>query len=428
MEQLYQLYLQHPVVTTDSRACLPNSIFVALRGENFNGNAFAGKALEQGCAYAIVDQAEYAEAPKTILVDNCLQTLQELAKHHRGQCTGTTLIAITGSNGKTTTKELVASVLSQKYKTLFTQGNLNNAIGLPLTLLKLRNDHEFAVIEMGASGPGDIKTLCEIAQPDIGIITNVGKAHLKGFGSFEGVIKAKGELYDYIRSKKGKIFINHSNQFLQEISSGLDKFEYGTTSGLFVSGKVNSERSLYFSFDWKTNNSELQLIQTQLVGEYNLENALAAAAIGSFFNVETALINSALQNYVPKNNRSQLKKTQHNTLIIDAYNANPTSMYASLLNFKNINVSPKAVILGDMLQVGEYSKEEHQKIVDLLVECQLDKVFLIGECFSSTKNQYNTFGTLSDFIDKISEINLIGFTILIKASRGLKLERTIEYL
>jgi UDP-N-acetylmuramoyl-tripeptide--D-alanyl-D-alanine ligase len=310
---------------------------------------------------------------------------------------------------------------------LFTSGNLNNHIGVPLTLLRLTKDDEFAVIEMGANHPGEIKALCDICEPDYGLITNVGKAHLEGFGSFEGVIKTKGELYDFIRKNNGKIFINHDNDYLQAISGGIDKIEYGREPGLFVSGKLKDD-GMYLSFEWKTGNLENQSVQTRLVGEYNLENALAAIAVGTYFGVEAASVNKALSEYVPRNNRSQWKKTEHNSLIIDAYNANPSSMTASLTNFAKMKAAPKAVILGDMLELGEKSREEHQKIIDLLNGFRFEKVFLIGECFASTENAYQSFRTISDFIGEIPKTGLQGFTILIKGSRGLNLEQTIGYL
>ena len=427
---IYNLYLKHPVVTTDSRNCPPGSIFFALKGDNFNGNAFARKALEQGCAYAVVDEPEYADDQRFILVDDCLKTIQDLANYHRKQFKGK-VIGITGTNGKTTTKELLAAVLSKKYKTLYTEGNLNNHIGVPLTLLRLTGEEEFAVIEMGANHQGEISLLCRICEPDFGLITNVGKAHLEGFGSFEGVIKTKGELYDFIRTKKGKIFIRHENRFLQEIATGIDKIEYGTAPGLYVTGTLGNSDS-FLSFDRETQSGSSQSVQTKLVGEYNLENVLAAVAVGTFFGVETSLIDEAVSEYTPRNNRSQMKKTERNSLIIDAYNANPSSMAASLSNFAKMKTSgPKAVILGDMLELGEQSAEEHQKIVNWLdAGDQIDKVFLIGNCFSSTKNKYRTFPSVSDFISEISESEseLNGYTILIKGSRGLKLEQATDYL
>lgn len=426
MENLYQLYLNHPAVTTDSRNCPPGSIFIALKGDNFNGNAFVGKALEAGCSYAITDEPEYATDPRIILVDDCLKTLQHLANHHRKQFKGK-VIGITGTNGKTTTKELTSAVLSRKYKTIYTLGNLNNHIGVPLTLLRLNDACEIAVIEMGANHPGEIKALCEIAEPDYGLITNVGKAHLEGFGSFEGVIHTKGELYDFLRQKKGMIFINHENGYLQDIAGEIDRKEYGKTPGLYVSGKI-TDSSPFLSFEWSAEGGETFLSETKLVGEYNLENALAAIAIGTFFGIDGISVNEAIKEYAPQNNRSQLKKTDRNSLIIDAYNANPTSMAASVSNFAKMNIPKKALILGDMLELGELSEEEHQKIVDLLNDAGFEHVFLIGELFAKTTNRYRSFHSVHDFISEIPKLDLNDYTILIKGSRGLKLELTIDHL
>ena len=357
LSALYQIFLDCQLVTTDSRNCPEGSLFIALKGESFNGNAFAGKALETGCAYAIIDEPEYAVEgdQRYILVDNCLQTLQQLANYHRRQL-GTRVIGITGTNGKTTTKELISAVLSQSHNILYTLGNLNNHIGVPSTLLRLKAEHDLAVIEMGANHPGEIKFLSEIAEPDCGIITNVGKAHLEGFGSFEGVIKTKGELYDFLRKKEGStVFIHHDNAYLMNIAGGLNLIPYGTEDDLYVNGRITGN-SPYLTFEWKAGKAgETYQVQTQLIGEYNFPNALAAITIGLFFGVEAAKINEALAGYTPQNNRSQLKKTNDNTLIIDAYNANPTSMMAALQNFRNMEVPHKMLLLGDMRELGAES-------------------------------------------------------------------------
>ena len=349
LSALYQIFLDCQLVTTDSRNCPEGSLFIALKGESFNGNAFAGKALETGCAYAVIDESEYAIEgdQRYILVDDCLQTLQQLANYHRRQL-GTRVIGITGTNGKTTTKELISAVLSQSHNILYTLGNLNNHIGVPSTLLRLKAEHDLAVIEMGANHPGEIKFLSEIVEPDCGIITNVGKAHLEGFGSFEGVIKTKGELYDFLRKKEGStVFIHHDNAYLMNIAEGLNLIPYGTEDDLYVNGRITGN-SPYLTFEWKAGkDGKSYQVQTQLIGEYNFPNALAAITIGRFFGVEDAKINEALAGYTPQNNRSQLKKTDDNTLIIDAYNANPTSMMAALQNFRNMEVPHKMLILGD---------------------------------------------------------------------------------
>lgn len=340
---LYQIFLSCTGVTTDSRNCPKGSLFIALKGDTFNGNAFASKALEAGSAYAVVDEAAYAPAGDIhyILVDNCLHTLQQLANYHHRQL-GTRIIGITGTNGKTTTKELISAVLSQKYNILYTLGNLNNPIGVPLTLLRLKAEHELGVVEMGASHPGDIKELVEIAEPDYGIITNVGKAHLEGFGSFEGVVRTKGELYDYLRRQgNSTIFLHQDNPHLTEIAWGLNPITYGEADNLYVNGHVTGN-SPYLAFEWKAGKEgERHEVHTRLIGEYNFPNALAAITIGRFFGVEPEKIDKALNEYEPHNNRSQLKKTADNTLIIDAYNANPTSMLASISNFHNMQASQK---------------------------------------------------------------------------------------
>lgn len=395
LSALYQIFLDCQLVTTDSRNCPEGSLFIALKGESFNGNAFAGKALETGCAYAVIDESEYAIEgdQRYILVDDCLQTLQQLANYHRRQL-GTRVIGITGTNGKTTTKELISAVLSQSHNILYTLGNLNNHIGVPSTLLRLKAEHDLAVIEMGANHPGEIKFLSEIVEPDCGIITNVGKAHLEGFGSFEGVIKTKGELYNFLRKKEGStVFIHHDNAYLMNIAEGLNLIPYGTEDDLYVNGRITGN-SPYLTFEWKAGkDGKSYQVQTQLIGEYNFPNALAAITIGRFFGVEDAKINEALAGYTPQNNRSQLKKTDDNTLIIDAYNANPTSMMAALQNFRNMEVPHKMLILGDMRELGAESAAEHQKIADYLKECAFEKVWLVGDQFAAAEHSFQTIPT-----------------------------------
>lgn len=427
---LYQIFLDCQTVTTDSRNCPEGSLFIALKGDSFNGNAFAANALNAGCAYAVVDEIQYATEndKRYILVDDCLETLQKLANHHRRQL-GTRMIGITGTNGKTTTKELTAAVLSQAHHVLFTQGNLNNHIGVPLTLLRLKAEHDIAVIEMGASCPGDIKLLAEIAEPDYGIITNVGKAHLEGFGSFEGVIKTKGELYDFLRPKNNStIFIHHDNPYLMDIAEGMTLISYGSEDSLYVNGKITGN-SPFLSFEWKAGqNGELHQIQTQLIGEYNFTNALAAVTIGCFFGVEANEIDRALADYTPQNNRSQLKKTDNNTLIIDAYNANPTSMMAALKNFQSMVAEHKMLLLGDMRELGVDSLTEHQKIVDYLKECTFDKVWLVGDQFAAVQHSFKTYANVQEAIDELKANRPTGYTILIKGSNGIKLSTTVDYL
>lgn len=426
IKTLYQIYKTHPTITTDSRKCTPGSIFFALKGENFNGNQFATQALKDGCSYAIVDEADYVTDDKRIiLVDNCLSTLQALAHYHR-KALGLPIIGITGTNGKTTTKELTAACLAQKFNVLATEGNLNNHIGVPLTLLKLTPSHEIAIIEMGASHPGDIKELVEIAEPNYGIITNVGKAHLQGFGSFEGVLQTKCEMYDFIRAHKGHIFIQHENLYLQPQSNGIEKTEYGISENLFISGSI-IDCSPFLFFEMKHNNISIK-IQTQLIGSYNLTNALAAAAIAVYFGVKPNKIKDAIETYIPQNKRSQLQKTKYNTLIIDAYNANPTSMGAVLDNFVQIKANHKAVILGNMGELGIESENEHRKIIGRLQEANFDKVLLSGNEFCKIDNNFECFSSTNNLIEELKKNPLKGYTILIKGSRSTQLERCIEWL
>lgn len=431
ISELYKIFEQHPVVTTDSRDCPQGSIFFALKGASFNGNAFAAKAIEQGCAYAVVDEQEYAPQgdERFILTDDCLKTLQRLANYHRCHL-GTKIIGITGTNGKTTTKELVAAVLEKKYNVLYTQGNFNNDIGVPKTLLRLKPEHEIAVVEMGASHPGDIKTLVDIVEPDCGIITNVGRAHLQGFGSFEGVIKTKGELYDYIRDKGGFVFIHNENKYLQGIAEGLQLVKYGTTtddSSLEVCGEV-MECAPFLKFRWNHRQGGWHEVQTHLIGSYNVYNMLAAACIGIYFNVSKEDVSEALREYIPTNNRSQLEVTGSNKLIVDTYNANPTSMRAALENFRDMAVSPKMAILGDMRELGEVSGEEHQKVVDFLMENNISNVWLVGEEFGKTKCHYRKFADVDEVKAEIAAHKPEGYYILIKGSNGIKLFQLPEML
>lgn len=427
IQKLYELFLKNPLITTDSRKCPPNSIFFALKGDKFNGNEYAETAINNGCSYAIVDEEKFANKEKGILlVEDSLKTLQDLAHYHRSQFK-IPVIAITGTNGKTTTKELVASVLSQNYNVLYTEGNLNNHIGVPLTLLRMCKEHEIAVIEMGASHLGEIAVLAKIADPTFGLITNVGYAHLEGFGSFENIVRTKTELYEYIRNRKdGKIFLDHNNTDLRKFAEGLTVIEYGTDEGLFVVGETIS-CDPYLTFKWKFSQNP-HIVRTHLIGEYNLPNALAAITIGKYFGIKSSLVSKAIEQYVPTNNRSQLKETAKNKLIIDAYNANPTSMMAALNNLIHANMKPVAVILGDMYELGENSSNEHQKIVDFIKDKPIDKAFLIGKNFKSTKNELPCFNDVAEFDNFLSNNPLENYYVLIKGSRGVGLEKCIDYL
>ena len=414
MTELYSLFLKQRAITTDSRDCPKGSIFFALKGETFNGNAYAASALEKGCAYAVIDEAEYAADDRYIVVPDVLTTLQQLANEHR-KALGTPIVGITGTNGKTTTKELVATVLEKKYNVLYTQGNFNNHIGVPKTLLQLTEEHNMAVIEMGANHPGEIKTLVNIVEPDCGLITNVGKAHLEGFGSFEGVIKTKGELYDFLREHKGKVFIDEENEHLMNISQGLDLIPY-------VTGEV-IDCAPYLHFKWQGGD-----IMTHLIGAYNIKNMMAAATVGLHFGVSVADINDALAGYIPSNNRSQLTITEKNKLIVDTYNANPTSMMAALQNFSIMQVSPKMAILGDMRELGEVSEAEHKKVVDFLTaeEAKAKEgeflVWLVGAEFSKTSCHFRKFPDVAAVKKALEEEGVpTGYHILIKGSNGIRL-------
>lgn len=427
---LYECFTECGVVTTDSRNCPEGSMFIALKGETFNGNAYARQALEKGCRYAVIDEKKYAsdDTSQILLVDDCLEALQELAGFHRRRM-GTRIIGITGTNGKTTTKELMAAVLQKKYEVLYTQGNLNNHIGVPLTLLRLTPQHELAVIEMGANHQGEIKTLTRIVEPNYGIITNVGKAHLEGFGSFEGVIKTKGELYDYLRDKgEHIIFIDKDNEHLIPISQGLTRICYGVEGGeeLYISGKLRT-CAPFLSFEWEHEEHPFK-VDTHLIGTYNMKNALAAITVGCYFNVPSEQICEALAAYVPHNNRSQLTETVDNKLIVDAYNANPTSMMAALENFRLMDVSHKMVILGDMKELGETGLDEHQKIANYLDECKFDRVILVGEEFGKVIPPFEHYKDVTLLMEALKKYKPKGYYILIKGSNSMKLSQLQEIL
>ena len=422
---LYDLFIHNPQITTDSRNCPKGSIFFALKGDKFDGNQYAGKALASGCVYAVIDNPDYYIGERTILVDNVLKTLQQLAHHHR-KVLGLPIIGITGTNGKTTTKELLAAVLSTKFNLLYTEGNFNNHIGVPLTLLRLTHDHEMAGIGMGASHPGDIKELVDIVHPNYGIITNVGRAHLEGFGSFEGVIRTKGELYDYIRRSKGKIFIKKENEYLQSIAKGIEQITYGNGDDAFASGQVVS-CDPFLVFNWKQQ-GKLHTVETHIIGSYNLDNVLAAVAVGRFFKIPAERISRAIAAYEPTNNRSQFKKTDNNELIIDAYNANPSSMKVALDNFITMPVQPKAIILGDMRELGPTSDELHAEVVAQIKKGQFDKVFLCGEHFSKVGKEFSPFATTEAMVEELRKQPLKGYHILIKGSHSMGLEKLADIL
>lgn len=424
--ELYELYQKHPIVSTDSRIIIEDSIFFALKGENFDGNQFAADSLQKGAAYAVIDDPEFATDPRIILVDDVLRCLQQLANHHR-KTLNTPVLAITGSNGKTTSKELIAAVLKNRFNITFTQGNLNNHIGVPLTLLKMTEETQIAVIEMGANHPGEIAALCQIAEPNLGLVTNMGKAHLEGFGSFEGVIKTKTELYDFLRGNNGKCFVNADNELLMKQSAGLEQLTYGKTEGVQLRGEPEDSSYLLtvkilFPKGWL-------YFRSQLVGSYNFENIMAAARVGLHFDIDPLLIQKAVEKYTPTNNRSQYIQQGTNRIILDAYNANPTSMLAALQNFKKINHESKIVILGDMLELGEYALEEHQKIADFVTEQNYDDIFLVGPCFCQVETgtkakKFEKIELLANYLfqQKQMKNNLI----LIKGSRGIRMEKILN--
>jgi UDP-N-acetylmuramoyl-tripeptide--D-alanyl-D-alanine ligase len=427
-EQLYDLFKESTGVSTDSRTVGNGQIFFALWGDNYNGNKFASEALGKGASWAVIDDPLF-ETEKTILVDDCLFELQALASHHRKEM-NVPVLAITGTNGKTTTKELLAAIMAKKLKVHFTKGNLNNHIGVPLTILSAPPETEMVIIEMGANHIGEIRTLCLIAKPDYGIITNIGTAHIEGFGSNDGVIKAKTELYEYLRKVNGIALYNDKNPLLTEkifkIINRAVPFSDPTGIELLVD-LVPSDLKLTLTatFHHHTYN-----ICTNLFGNYNLENVKAAIATGLFFGVEMKEIVDAVENYQPANNRSQIRITKDNTLICDSYNANPTSMFLALESFSGIQVDRKLVILGDMLELGEKSEEEHIKLLNALQSHKVEKALLVGPVFQkvSTKSGFKSFSDVNKLIDFLKREPVKGNTIFIKGSRGLGLEKIYDLL
>ena len=422
IKELYALYQQHPCVTTDSRNCPAGSIFLALKGASFNGNKFAAQALEKGCSYAVVDEPQWAVAgdARYIVVDDALTTYKELARAHRRQF-DIPVIGITGTNGKTTTKELVSAVLAKKYHVLHTEANYNNDVGVPKTLLRLTKEHEIAVVEMGASHPGDIERLVKYVEPTCGMITNVGRAHLEGFGSFEGVKRTKGELYDFLRASDALLFLNEDDNNLMEMAKErqFDRIAtYGTEPTADVRGSLLAcDPFLSFSFQANAALTPQPLeVHSQLIGAYNMSNMLAAVAIGLHFGVTAQDAADALREYKPSNNRSQLTVTEHNRLIVDAYNANPSSMAAAIENFRLMQAEHKMAILGDMRELGEASAVEH--VVDLLERDGFKDVWLVGPEFSATKTNYRKFHDVEEVRKAIAKEQPTDRTILIKGSNG----------
>jgi UDP-N-acetylmuramoyl-tripeptide--D-alanyl-D-alanine ligase len=426
IEEIYRLFLRFPRITTDSRNVITDSVFFGIKGDQFDGNRFAAEALSKGAAFAIVDNPSVMEGDRFILVPDTLLALQQLASIHRGHVKAK-IIGITGSNGKTTTKELIGNVLSSTFNTVITCGNLNNHIGVPLTILSLKDDTSFAVVEMGANHPGEIASLCRIARPDYGIITNIGKAHLEGFISFEGVVMAKSELYNFIRKDGGIVFVNQDNQLLRRLSDGMKICSYGSCENAWCKGEI-SERDPSLAVTWFAGQLS-GLVRTRLYGDYNFENIMAAITIGLYFGVSPEKIENAISAYQPENNRSQLTRTDHNVLVLDAYNANPSSMVAALNNFQKYAAPAKMIILGDMMELGEQSLEEHKEIIALVRNLSFSQVCLIGEQLSQAAKggQELCFSNLQQAEKWFRDHPVRNMTILLKGSRKMMLEK-LRYL
>jgi len=416
IENIYKLYKKHYLVDTDTRSIRKNTLFFALKGDNFNGNKFAEKALKKGASYAIVDEKKYQTNENIILVDNVLETLQKLATHHR-KTLNIPILSLTGSNGKTTTKELINTILSQKFNTTATKGNLNNHIGAPLTLLSMTDKTEFGIVEMGANHLKEIEFLCSIAQPNFGYITNFGKAHLEGFGSLEGVIKGKSELYNFLKSTNGKVFVNPNDETQLKQSEGIHTIPF-EKSLTFL--EANPFVKLFYQ------NIE---INSQLIGAYNYTNIAAAITIGDYFGIDKFKIKNAIESYTPTNNRSQIIKKNGVKIILDAYNANPSSMKVALENFDSLTDSSKILVLGDMFELGESALEEHQFIANISEEMNVKAIYLIGETFSKTSTKKaSKYERFDDFIKSIDVAIFKNTTLLVKGSRGMALERLLDCL
>ncbi|MAN58348.1 MAG: UDP-N-acetylmuramoyl-tripeptide--D-alanyl-D-alanine ligase [Flavobacteriaceae bacterium] len=422
IEQLYNAFLKSSGVCTDTRKITPNCFFVALKGTHFNGNRFATDALENGAATAMVDEGEFHIPGKTVLVEDCLMALQKLGTFHRDKL-GLPIVALTGSNGKTTTKELIAAVLAKKYRTKATKGNLNNHIGVPLTLLSFTPETEFGVVEMGANHQGEIATLCNIAKPDYGYITNFGKAHLEGFGGIEGVIKGKTEMYRHLEKNDKSLFVNAADPLQLKHTESANRILFGPEGDSIVT-LLNAKNELVVSFQGIE-------IKSQMVGLYNFHNIAAAIAIGHYFNVPTKNIQEAIEEYAPSNNRSQRLQQQGHSILLDAYNANPTSMMAALENFRQAAGSNKTLILGDMFELGLEAAREHQNVTTYLEQNPFATVYLVGENFYKTQTaaeHIKQFKNFEEFSAYLAENPLSKSALLIKGSRGMALERVLDLL
>ncbi len=427
---IYELFLRHPYISTDSRSVKRDSIFFALRGKNFDGNRFAMEALADGAAYAITDKSYFNPDNRLIRVENSLGTLQSLANYHREKCS-TKILAITGSNGKTTTKELIKRILSAKYKVYATAGNLNNHIGVPLTLLSMPSDSQIGIIEMGANHHGEIQELCNIAEPDFGLITNIGKAHMEGFGSLEDIAKAKAELFEYLKSRKGRIYGNINNSYINAIipEKYSDTVLYGAKNSACWGQYVSSAPFLKMLLFMPGYSSELE-VNTNLVGRYNMENVVAAAAFARSFNLTKDSIKRAIEDYVPEDNRSQLVKTKDNIIYLDAYNANPTSMRAALDSFIDLKVQNKCFILGEMLEIGDASDREHQILLEYLRENNITNVLCVGKAFykHAKKSGFKYFNDVNELAGMLKSGKIKNANIFIKGSRANQLEKLVKFL
>lgn len=425
LTQLYQRFLESGKVSTDTRQITPGSLFFALRGDKFNANEFAAQALAKGAAYAVVDEARYAVDERYMLVDDSLTALQQLAKHHRSQLK-IPVVGLTGSNGKTTSKELVLAVLSRKFKTLATKGNLNNHIGVPLTVLSIDDSIEVAVVEMGANHLGEIALLCSIANPSHGFITNIGKAHIGTFGGFENIIRGKSELYQHLLTTDGTVFINSQNTILANMAKRFKQpYFYPAAADYYHAELLDADPFIRF----KAENGVI--VQTQLMGAYNFENIAAALCIGKFFGVEAQAANQAIAEYVPGNMRSQVITKGTNTIILDAYNANPSSMEAAIENLASMKAKKKVAIVGDMFELEEEAAKEHARIGELLRNKKFDQVYLCGELMSAARKVFPEalyFGKKEQLIEMLKQNPIAGATVLVKASRGIGLETVVEYL
>jgi len=425
ISKIYELFNKYKSVSIDTRSIKPNDIFFAIKGPNFDGNNFALQAIKTGASYVISDNPSISKkSEKIIYVENSIKALQKLANYHRRKL-NTKIIAITGSNGKTTSKELILNVLKTKYKTTATKGNLNNHLGVPLSLLEINENTEFGIIEMGANHLNEIAQLCKIAEPSFGYITNFGNAHLEGFGSIEGVIKGKSELYNFLKNNKSLIFYNSENIIQTSlINNYKNTYTFGINSkSNCIINKSKSENTLNVSYQNK-------IIKSTIYGDYNFENICIAIAIGEYFEVDFKNIKKGIESYIPKNNRSQISLKNNNTIILDAYNANPTSMSLALESFKKTNYKNKMIILGDMFELGKDSNYYHQEITNSLEKINDSTIYIVGEYFCNTKHsdRIRSFSSSKELINNLSKTNVSNYSILIKGSRGMQLEKIIEFI